>query len=258
MTGDGSEIPIGKRQTLSRILPYWGMTFDEEHSKIMGALSNQSVWVDGLTGSETHNLSRLLRHTGIHYLDTDAGANLKISIVKKENNTAPITLKTKTATFHLKPLRKQTGDVQTWIHKHLWLPARDPTYTCIFHSREEKNIPEWLFYLIVQYYMQPSFQRLSDIDFADYQEWTASVLTEINEELAACQLSLSHTPSQYWPQLPPNSDSSNEGDQHSLIKLFRNQSIKSDHQKINPFDQKQTTKKRTIHPFRKNNNRHSP
>jgi len=253
-----NELSQKEQRTLSLLMPYWGVKADESKKRIVGALFGRSVSMNGLSDNNARKLSKLLKHTGIQ-LNLNKEANLKIFVEKYNHNTAPVTLKNDTATFHLKPLRNQTNDVQTWIHKRLWLPVKEPSFTVLFHSREENNIPEWLFYLIIQYYMHPLFKNLSEIKFTEFQKITASVLPEINEELAQCQLLLSHMPSQNWPQLPPKNVPINKYPVENPIHPFQERISTPSEKKFKPFGRKHViSKNHTINPFKNKNNHRSP
>lgn len=247
-------LPNRKQQMLSRLLPYWGAEIDEKKHSITGALRNRSVSVSGLTENRSEELSKFLRHTGVRKVEEGNETDLRISIMMKENTSAPITLETENATYHLKPLRKQTDDVQTWVHKRLWLPIREPTFTLAIHTREENNIPEWLCYLIVQHFMQPSFKRLTSIRFADYQELAASVLRFLNNDLALCQLTLERQTKEEWPQLPPDSNrpSPDKPENKNPLNPFLNENKPTEGEPINPFRKRNEEQRSTINPFRKN------
>lgn len=243
------EISEVNGRILSQLAPYWGGKFDENQKQFGGALSEESVFVEGLPDNNMQTLSRLLKHTEIR-ISNHPEKKLNISIKTKENTMAPVTLKTDMATFHLKPLRKDSKDVQTWIHKRIWLPVKEPSYTILFHSREEKNISEWIFYMIVQFYLSPAFDNLAKIAFSEYKKITLTCLNEINRDLTQCQLSLAKMPSRNWPRVPPNLNLLNENQIQNRIQPFHSRSSQKNGKKINPFSRKQNSStNKTIDPF---------
>lgn len=249
-------LPHKKREILSQLLPYWGALIDKNNYRIVGALKDCVVSVSGLSESQSEELSRFLRHTGVQIVDQESQATLHISVQLKENAPAPITLYTDKANYHLKPLRKQTDDVQTWIHKRLWLPVREPSFTITIHDREQNNIPEWLCYLIIQYFMQPSLKRLTSVSLSDYQSLTASMLRFLNNDLANCQLVLEQPAKEEWPMLPPHTDQQTHDNpaENKAGKLnpFDHSGQSPEAAPINPFRREDSKQRSTINPFIKN------
>lgn len=246
-------LPDRKQQMLSRLLPYWGAKIDEGYL-ITGALKGQTLAVSGLDHVQLQLLMKFLHHTDLQVSESAEPADLNISLNILQSATGPITLEANQTTYHLKPLRKQTDNVQTWIHKRLWLPIRESSLNFNIHMREKKNIPEWLCYLIIQYFMQPAFEPIHDVPFSDYQELTASVLRFLNNELAAQQLSLEQTGQTAWPDPPPapHSDQKPEDlDSKHQLDPFQPRPDQVKGKPFNPFRHQDKPERSMINPFRK-------
>jgi hypothetical protein len=248
-----------EKHEVIRLLPYWGLSYDKQKDTVAEGMKHCATSLCGLSKPLFHELSRLLAHTGVQLEETVSTADLYCTIEIKKNTPAPLTLQTNATTFYLKPLRKRTDDVQTWIHKRLWLPVHDKRLTLTFHSREEGNLAEWLSYLIIQHFMRNLFRPLSDIIYPDYQRAVIKILEKINPALARCQLSLEPSVEEEWPEFPlkpgseskrPHSIEKNNVPGENPIDPFRHHD-KTRPSTINPFHEKGENKPTTIDPFRK-------
>lgn len=255
---------------LSRLLPYWGLSW--KGNVPTEALENQTVTVSGISGRGIGHIAALLAHTGVNVKNksTGTGRHPHFSIRFTEHTRGAITLTTENTTYHLKPLRKKTDDVQSWIHKRLWLPVHRQETTLTLHPNEWANTPEWIGYFILQRFLQDSFQPLSHVTFSEYEHLVTTVLRPLNPTFANCQLSLGEQSENDWPQFPPGSERSGPDLQRDDARndfLHSHHDTESEHtEPINPFKtpheqtgnpidpfrkQKQKTEKSVIHPFRK-------
>lgn len=237
-----------EKHEVTRLLPYWGLSLDQPNETIAEGMKQCTVSVHGLSKASFQALSRLLAHTGVELEENANTADLYCAIEIRKNTPAPLTLRTNDVTFYLKPLRKHTDEVQTWIHKRLWLPVHDETLTLTFHAREEKNLPEWLSYLIIQHFMRDSFQPLSHLTFSGYRRAVTALLKEINSEFASCQLSLEQPVPEEWPELPPERKPTAQP-----FNPFKNKDVSHHENPINPFRKQEKNQRSTIDPFRKHN-----
>lgn len=239
-----------ERLELSRLLPYWGLAIDDKINRFKGTLSGKTISVFGLSVIHHNELDKLLQHTGINLHSVSNKKEAQFVIKINKTTSAPITLQTDKLTYYLKPLRKQTNDVQTWIHKRLWLPVHKGSLSLTFHAGEEKHVPEWLSYLILQFFRQSSFQPLSNMSYSTYNQWVHNVLKPLNSNLAEYQLSLQEATQQQWPQLPPEQKSA----KHAINPFHYRKPPTSNEETndpINPFRDHTPKEQSTINPFRK-------
>lgn len=230
----------------TELLPYWGLKSAADSDRAAPGLQGQSICVVGLTRSDFSELKRLTRHTGLELYPGEKNGLPHFFVEVKKNTTSPLKVKDLETTYHLKPLREQTKDVQTWVHKHLWLPSNAEPFTLTFHSSEEINIPEWLCYLLIQYFMQPRFQPLSRLSYEEYEQAVTSILEPLNPALAARQLSVGRGSQEDWPATPPEQETAKTFDP------FKSNRDPEHAEPINPFqNQKKSEKPTTFNPFRK-------
>lgn len=240
------EVPAKGRKKLSGLLPYWGLKLNEDTNRAAEGLLGRSIRIFGLSRTDFAELNTLLRHTGIHLNDMSDTRMPEYSIRVDNKTSSSLAVKAKAMTFTLKPLHEETTDVQTWVHKHLWLPTDHEQLSFIFHTNEEMNIPEWMCYLVIQHFMQPLFRSLSDFSFSEYRNAVTTILEPANPALAARQLSLGRNSREDWPQLPP---------EQADGKIFNPFEPKSESTGANPIDpfrkQRKQTERATLNPFRK-------
>lgn len=236
----------GYKRNFSMLLPYWGIEKDSSADQPIPGLQGKSVCIPGLSQSDFSELNRYLHHTGIDLQQTEKSGMPHFFIKIKNDASSRLTINDQKMTYHLKPLRDQTDDVQTWVHKHLWLPRNTAPFTLTFHPHDEINIPEWLCYLLIQYFMGPKLQSLSHLSYNEYEQAVEEILEPINPALAARQLSLGRRTHQDWPGWPPEQASG------KTIDPFTSKHNTEKADPINPFrNQQKPTKPSTVNPFRK-------
>lgn len=245
-----------ERTVLSLLLPYWGLSFQQHKGEITAGLNQFSINIEGLNKNTQNQLLMLLKHTELTFSNN---ARVKLNTTYKKNTSAPITLLAQRKNFYLKPLRKETTNVQRWIHKRLWLPVNENELTLTFHRQEANNEPEWLSYLMIQRFLRQSFEPLDHISFDVYQTLVFDVLKEINPYFAECQLFLKHLSENDWPELPHTNDESNTmsrplkgNDSTEMFNPFKTVQETSNADPINPFQTKNNKPGKTkINPFKK-------
>src|SRR5699024_5994688 len=149
---------ISGKERESKLLPYWGLESQKQSKHPTGGLRGQSICITGLSGTNFSQLNTLMKHTGIKLEDAPVSRVPEMTIETDKNISTPLIVHTSSMSYYLKPLRKETEDVQTWIHKHLLLPTSEQHIRCTFHYNEAIHIPEWLCYLIIQHFMKPLFK----------------------------------------------------------------------------------------------------
>lgn len=236
----------GNHRNFPELLPYWGLISDPTANRAAPGLQGKSLCILGLTRSDFSELRRLLHHTGIQLHNTEKTGLPHFFIEVTKSISSPLIMKDLEMTYHLKPLRKQTKDVQTWVHKHLWLPSEAEPFTLTFHTSEEINIPEWLCYLLIQYFMQSEFQSLSGLPYSEYEQAVTTILEPLNPALAARQLALGRGTQEDWPEPPPEQDTG------EIFDPFKTNHSPANANPINPFrNQEKPTERTTFNPFRK-------
>lgn len=230
----------------ARLLPYWGLTYYQDTGTTEPGLRGMDASVIGLARSDFAELKRLLRHTGLNLSETEH-AGVACFFIKVSNQaTAPVTVRDQDMTYHLKPLQTQNENVQTWVHKHLWLAGTSQPFTLLISPAEQIHISEWLCYLLIQYFMQPYFTSLSGLSFEVYKQAVTTTLEPLNPALAARQLTLGRGSQEDWPKPPPQRETGKTFDP------FHQNRDPSKAEPINPFrKQGKNTDASTIRPFRK-------
>jgi hypothetical protein len=244
-------------RVLTILLPYWGLVLDEHSKEIFGGLERFRLAVTGLPEALFQELSARLRHTAIRLEnESNENADQEMFVVIEKSVPSPVTLTGEKMTYYLKPLRKETTDLQKWIHKRLWLPFKDSTLHFTFHRHEEQQIPEWLSYLVIQSFMGGSFQSLSDVSYSRFESLVSRVMEGINPEFANGQLSLEDRHGADWPQLPtekrPQQENGDTIPPENAFNPFKRKSTTPKAEPMNPFQNKnKPAEGTTINPFRK-------
>lgn len=237
------DLPTHRVELLKLLLPYWGLKIDGE--VIFGTLEARTYALEGLSDPLTKRLDALLAHTGLQRVP---GVRPRISAALDSQAAAPIAVYTPEKTFYLKPLRKETTDVQTWIHKRIWLPEKTETIRVVCHRREKPLVAEWLAYLLLQHFLQQTFQPLSTISYETYTNFVQRVLSPINPVLAEAQQTLQQPEHGDWPELPKKNQNKEE---NQVFQPFKSSSS-SQASPIQPFTRRNTgSSRKKIDPFRK-------
>lgn len=246
--------------TLYTLLPYWGLTINE-NKEISGLQSRSDIRISGLSDRTLKELNQYISHTGIIATYSD---DPEFVITFKESSSAPISIRVHFVTYRFHPTSSIPAErLQDYIFKKLWLPKRVvPIHITIDSSHRSRSV-EWLSYLLIQYATAPlKFKSLTSLSLEDYQYFVEEYLIKINPQFATTQKwTVSETDE--WPDFPDkpsflaarnlfdDPDDRNEDPvDDSSIRPFRKSQDQVEPQPINPF-KKGKQEQSVINPFRK-------
>jgi hypothetical protein len=186
-------------QKLSILLPYWGLTINNEN-KITRLDTPSDITIDGVSERAVVELNQVLAHTGIK--DRRA-AHPEFIITYKNDDSTPLSIRIQSVTYRFRPLQPlQTQRLQEHIFKNLWLPKRVQPVSVFIDPKHSMNTTEWMSYLLIQYVGSPSdFSHLSTITLKDYQYFVSKYLMKINSVFASFQ-QLDQSDMKQWPNFP--------------------------------------------------------
>lgn len=252
-----SRLETNETKVLAKLLPYWGLLFNETRFAIEPALTGKTVCLEHSDERVIVSLKETLKHSGLFFTHTpndevDFHCNVRL---EKKNNQAPIRLQIGNMKYRLKlhhQIELQT--TQKKIHRNLWLPERHRFVTITFYNRSTEEQTEALAYLIIQYFLRKQMSPLQTVSLEQYAHLIEKVLLPINPSFAALQ---AKTVQQTWPDIPPEiandqlevKKSSFSEDEASPFNPFQQKS--SSPKQINPFSRARTTPASQINPFKR-------
>ncbi|MCM3719152.1 hypothetical protein [Fictibacillus phosphorivorans] len=182
-------------ESLCLLLPYWGMQIDEEGENISGALSTFRIGVQGLSQQHVKELEELLHHTGIKVTtDDNKKCDQRFYLNLHEGHPMPLAINTPDKQlYYLNPATTFHLPVQAGIHKGITLKRKDGPLFLAIKPKFEKQVPEWLCYLIIQSFMRFSFESLASVSESTFTTCVNKVLQSVNARFAETQLPKNQT-----------------------------------------------------------------
>ncbi|MBY6036285.1 hypothetical protein KUV80_06460 [Fictibacillus nanhaiensis] len=177
-------------EALCLLLPYWGLQMSEAGEEITGALSTFMIGIQGLTQQKVKELDQLLQHTGISITSNDqVKCDQRFYVDFYENHPMPLALNTPDKQlYYLNPATSVRFPVQSAIHKGITLKRKDGPLFLAVQPSYEKQIAEWISYLVIQSFLRFSFESLTSISETIFISCAEKVLTQVNPIFAAKQL----------------------------------------------------------------------
>jgi hypothetical protein len=184
------EVTPSEYEALCLLLPYWGLQISNEGSKISGALSTFMLGIHGLSQEKVKELKQLLQHTGIKITTDDhEKCSQRFYVDFHENHPMPLALKTPDhQLYYLNPSTTTHSPVQSAIHKSITLKRKDGPLFLAVHPSYEKQVTEWISYLVIQAFLRSHFEALTSISDSTFGMCIEKVLYKINERFAILQL----------------------------------------------------------------------
>ncbi len=255
-------------EALILLAPYWGLLFDEESLTLAPSLTSKNISVNFSIPEDKNNeatitLSTLLAHTEVHVHPEQTQSDLSIHVHStKEQHSIPVSIHSNHIKYRLKYMKNYYKDMQSLIHRGVWLPNRHDTFSITFNNFSLERQMEIISYLIIQFFLRNQMLSISHISFNTFAKLIQIVLKPINPQFAHLQRTLYNM---IWPETPPElteeiTDSSRPFNKQELQELndlsstfnpFR-RSSPSNPKKINPFQKKETTASDPINPFKRN------
>lgn len=241
---------------LAAIAPYWGLNFDQENRTIKPALAEKYVFISSQNKrNDFESLRQLLKHTSLNFCRDRTQAHVCIQVFSlNQKQHTPISIQIDNAKYHLKYMKDYHKNLQTLIHRNIWLPKRHHIFSITFCQFSEERKMEIIAYLIIQFFLKDKMLSLSHIPFPIYEKLIQRVLTPINQSFAYIQNTVYRS---LWPETPPelthinkSSSSPLENAVHPFMR--RTTSHPPARDPINPFRKKQTSFHNIIDPFKKN------
>lgn len=216
---------------LSALAPYWGLMVDRQMLILYPALENRSVWIETDDKHfEIGELESILHHTKLTFAESSEWTDLSIHVhTFADNDSVPVSLEINNHKYHLKFINHfDTTNIQTLIHRNIWLPKREKRFSVYVRDRQ----PDIIAYLIIQFFLKDQLTSISHIPFPIYEKLITQVLTPINPNFSHLQKNICLS---VWPDMPS--------------RFFKHE--QSQAEKINPFKKKITTYHNPIDPFKK-------
>ncbi|WNB90579.1 hypothetical protein [Bacillus sp. NEB1478] len=184
------DITSSEYEALCLLLPYWGMQLFENKEEISGALSTFMLGIHGLSQQKVKELSQLLQHTGITLTtDHDEKCSQRFFVDFHENHPMPLAVKTPDRQlYYLNPATRIQFPVQSAIHKGITLKRKDGPLFLAVQPAFEKQIAEWISYIVIQSFLRFSFESLTSISETTFISCVEKVLYQVNDSFAANQL----------------------------------------------------------------------
>jgi hypothetical protein len=177
-------------EALCLLLPYWGMQMDEEKATISGALSTFMLGIQGLSQQKVKELKQLLEHTGITIITDDhIKCDQRFYVDFQTGHPMPLALNTPDKQlYYLNPATSFRFPVQSAIHKGITLKRKDGPLFLAVQPAFEKQVAEWICYLVIQTFLRFSFESLTSIKESTFLSCADKVLNHVNASLAAVQI----------------------------------------------------------------------
>jgi hypothetical protein len=183
-------ITSSEYEALCLLLPYWGLQLSEDGEEISGALSTFMLGIHGLSQEKIKELTQLLHHTGITLTtDHNEKCSQRFFVDFHENHPMPLALKTPDRQlYYLNPATRIQFPVQSAIHKGITLKRKDGPLFLAVQPAFEKQIAEWISYLVIQSFLRFSFESLTSLSETTFISCVEKVLCKVNDSFAANQL----------------------------------------------------------------------
>jgi hypothetical protein len=177
-------------EAICLLMPYWGLQIEEDRESISGALSTFMLGIQGLSPQKVKELNQLLRHTGISITTDDhVKCDQRFYVDFHSNHPMPLALNTPNKKlYYINPATSFQLPVQSGIHKGITLKRKDGPLFLAVQPSYEKQIAEWISYLVIQSFMRFSFESLSSISESTFLSCAEKVLNPINNSFAAVQV----------------------------------------------------------------------
>ncbi|MDN4073653.1 hypothetical protein [Fictibacillus terranigra] len=255
-------------RTIQPLLAYWGLAWNENENLIDQALKGQSFSIAGLADEEFHEVKKFLAHTGAE-LNSTKGlkqiSHIKVSFI--DDQPVPIVVQTEGKDLLFITPRTEPGlPVQAAIHRNIVCKRRNKSYFFSFRSKEKKNAPEWISYLLIQIALSDQFAPLTSVSLSDYKLGIKKILLPINPYFASIQSTDTiHEVKQetMWPAFPPeslinskHSKQPKKTESQQTVKTYEKHSPITDNTPINPFRTNKLPTE-TINPFKEKNKKYT-
>ncbi len=243
---------------LKILSPYWGLWFDDEKKELKPALKEKLVQIKSI--DEPFFLHSLLRHTHVQFTDDSKRCDLTITVstLEKQNQKShiPITITINHVNYHLKNLKNDFKDLQSLIHRNVWLPKRSESFTVAFCGLSYERQMETIAYLIIQYFLREKMTPISHLSLPIYEHLIHVALRLINDDFGLLQKKLAHL---VWPESPPElstpqnetNDFPSPSSSANVFHPFKTHSNAFTNKKINPFKKDKKPVHLPINPFKK-------
>ncbi|ANX12088.1 hypothetical protein ABE41_008720 [Fictibacillus arsenicus] len=179
---------------LCLLLPYWGLQLNPDGETISGALSKFVIGIQGLTQQKVKELDQLLHHTGIAITTDDSKkCDQRFYVDFHEGHPMPLALNTpEKQLYYLNPATSFRLPVQAAIHKRITLKRKDGPLFLAVKPEFEKQVAEWISYLVIQSFLRFSFESLASISEPTFTSCANKILNHVNSNFADVQIPKSH------------------------------------------------------------------
>lgn len=188
------ELTTIEYDALCLLLPYWGLQLNSDGETISGALSTFMIGIQGLSQQKVKELDQLLNHTGITIsTDENRKCDQRFYVNFHEGHPMPLALNTPDRQlYYLNPATSFRLPVQTAIHKGITLKRKDGPLFLSVKPEFEKQVAEWICYLVIQSFLRFSFESLASISESTFLSCANKILNDVNVNFANVQIPKTH------------------------------------------------------------------